>query len=58
MHRERMYAYIEDILEGAGFHLTCMEDSIAAIEESTGAPFMIRITTQEGEKHEENRLSE
>ena len=50
MHRERMYAYIEDILEGAGFNITCLEDSITVSENVTGDSFVIRITVPEGKK--------
>ena len=54
MHRERMCAYIQDILEGAGFQVAGMEKGIVAKEEGTDDTFMIRIMVQEGLKDAED----
>ena len=50
MHKERMCAYIEDVLKGAGFSVINMtEEGIVLREENMEKAFLIRIDQQEDE---------
>ncbi len=51
MHKERMCAYIEDVLKGAGFSVINMtEEGIVIKEEDMDASFLVRIDRQEDEE--------
>lgn len=50
MHKERMCAYIEDVLKGAGFSiLEIAEEGIVIREDNRKESFLIRITRKEDE---------
>ena len=50
MHKERMCAYIEDVLKGAGFSiLEITEEGIVIREDNRKESFLIRITQKEDE---------
>lgn len=50
MHKERMCAYIEDVLKGAGFSILEMtEEGIVIREDNRKESFLIRITQKEDE---------
>ena len=55
MHKERMCAYIEDVLKGAGFSVINMtKEGIVIREENMEEAFLIRIDQQEDESDAKN----
>lgn len=55
MHKERMCAYIEDLLKGAGFSVINMtKEGIVIREENMEEAFLIRIDQQEDESDAKN----
>ena len=55
MHKERMCAYVQELLEGAGFSISSMEEGgISVKEDDSDDTFLIHIALEERPKDAED----